>query len=152
MKKFTKTYFFKTCLSLPVALLLISNTFAQSVRPGTFVPSGSYASTSRYHKVILECTCKDRNKLDKKSSLDITSLVNPSIVNEDGVLKASGTQKATTFTPAGTYTESCSNIKVTMTSDAMNAKGAYGPSSVDLTDLPLTTQIANFNGVITVKK
>ena len=133
--------------------LHVAGEFTQTVDQ-PFVPNGSFKQTAKPESILvkLECECNDNNGNWKKSSLDITNLKDPFVINYYGSLEIdkNTTAPVRSFIPDGSYIVSARNIKVTLYAELKKRGKDYKNSTLNITNLPLSAEICNDNGDLKV--
>jgi hypothetical protein len=116
---------------------------------GDFVPPGSYQQTCKDIHVTLTCSAKARNGSAHRASFDLTAHSSDvSLSNVDGSLVVDNdTASANGFVPGGSYTQTCSEIKVELTCQAQKGDMTYQAASLDLTNFE-SADVSNNNGVL----
>ncbi len=118
---------------------------------GNFLPNGSYQKTSRNVRATLYCQAQKKDGSWIPASLDLTHLVEPNVVNENGHLHdQAGNVKRNGYLPGGSYHASTQSQCVILSALCKAGKHDWLWSTLDITNFSLTATLSNINGTLHV--
>lgn len=139
----------------------------QDCLTGPYLPWGSYFDSVRDIKVTLSASCKTKSGGTKNSTLEIASGTTGDIVNDDGVLRQTGTgpdEKAVkeymaikaqkglgVYVPNGSFLLSSAGIKLVLSAKCRKINQQEVDSSLDVTALDESARVENVDGVLTIR-
>ena len=143
-------------IGLPATVTVVTNRQAKDSKsvsqpPATaigFLPMGSYQLTCTNIKVTLRCEAQAFNGSYIQNDFDLTSLANPDLWNDNGVIKATDKNAPQDgFKPGGSWELTSRSIEIVLTCEAQKIDGSWITASFDLTGLQ-TADLWNDNGVL----
>lgn len=111
-------------------------------------PSGSYLQSVRNIQIVLIAKALNKNGQEINTSVVLPDNGNYALENDDGVLKVIPAASASQdILPAGSYTQTCQDVRVLLQCDARKVDGTYAKAVIDVTTLT-QPDIENCDGIL----